>query len=76
MMSTDERLAYMAEQILRNFASRGPEAAVAATVEHLSLFWDPRMKARAAAMLGEPGVVLSDGVRTAFTRLGKGQPAS
>ncbi|MCT2398088.1 formate dehydrogenase subunit delta [Novosphingobium mangrovi (ex Huang et al. 2023)] len=76
MMSTDERLAYMADQILRNFASRGQEAAIAATLDHIGQFWDPGMKSRAAAMPDAPGVVLSDGVRATFMRLRDSQPAS
>lgn len=51
MMSTDERLAYMADQIARNFATLGPDRAVAATADHIASFWDPRMKQRAFAML-------------------------
>lgn len=76
MMSTDERLAYMAGQILRNFASDGQEAAIAATAEHLTLFWDPSMKKRALAMLDAPGATLADDVREVFTRLRKAQPAA
>jgi len=38
-----ERLGYMANQIARNFAVRGEEAAVVATAEHIRAFWDPRM---------------------------------
>jgi formate dehydrogenase subunit delta len=38
-----ERLAYMANQIARNFAAQGEAVAVAATAEHLRNFWDPRM---------------------------------
>lgn len=41
---TEERLVYMANQIARNFAAQGEEAAVAATANHIRLFWDPRMK--------------------------------
>jgi formate dehydrogenase subunit delta len=59
MMSTDERLAYMADQILRNFAALGSEPAKAATADHIAHFWDRRMKARAFAML--------DGDRPCFT---------
>lgn len=40
---TEEKLIYMANQIARNFAVRGDDAAVAATAEHIKLFWDPRM---------------------------------
>ena len=39
------RLHHMVNQIARNLAVRGDEAATAATVDHLKLFWDPRMKA-------------------------------
>lgn len=69
MMTNDERLAYMAEQIYRNLAVQGPEAAIAATADHLMLYWDPRMKARAIAMLGDPGARLSEGVRAVFEKL-------
>lgn len=40
-----ERLRYMAEQIAREFKAQGEEEAIAATAEHIRLFWDPRMKA-------------------------------
>ena len=41
-----ERLRYMANQIARNFATQGDEAAaIAGTAEHIRLYWDPRMKA-------------------------------
>lgn len=39
-----ERLTYMANQIARNFAAQGEEAAIAATVQHITDYWDPRMK--------------------------------
>jgi formate dehydrogenase subunit delta len=35
----------MADQIARNFAAQGDESAVAATADHIRLYWDPRMKA-------------------------------
>jgi formate dehydrogenase subunit delta len=40
-----ERLRYMACQIARNFAMQGEDEAIAATAEHIRLYWDPRMKA-------------------------------
>ena len=40
-----ERLRYMADQIARNFAAQGEDEAIAATADHIRLFWDPRMKA-------------------------------
>lgn len=44
-----ERLNYMANQIARNFAAQGEEAAIALTAQHIQDYWDPRMK---AALLG------------------------
>jgi formate dehydrogenase subunit delta len=44
-----KQLRAMANQIARNFAIQGDEAAIAATAEHLRLFWDPRMKAAIVA---------------------------
>jgi formate dehydrogenase subunit delta len=40
-----ERLIYMANQIARNLAVQGEETAVQACYQHLTDFWDPRMKA-------------------------------
>ena len=51
MMSTAERLVYMANQIAREFAVMG-DGAVAATADHIAKFWDPRMRARILA--GDP----------------------
>ena len=39
-----ERLTYMANQIARNFAAQGENAAIEATAQHIRDFWDPRMK--------------------------------
>jgi formate dehydrogenase subunit delta len=38
------RLTYMANQIARNFAAQGEDAAITATAQHIRDFWDPRMK--------------------------------
>ncbi|KFG89347.1 NAD-dependent formate dehydrogenase delta subunit [Sphingobium herbicidovorans NBRC 16415] len=46
VMSTADRLVYMAHQIDRNFAPMGQERAVVALNEHLTSFWDPRMRAQ------------------------------
>jgi len=43
-MSDPSRLVMMANQIARNLAVRGEEAAIAETARHLRDFWDPRMK--------------------------------
>ena len=61
-----ERLRYMAEQIARNFAAQGEDEAVAATAEHIRLYWDPRMK---AAILADDRAQLSPTVAAAVARL-------
>ncbi len=44
MSETVARLIYMANQIARNFMTMGEEQAAAATADHITQFWDPRMK--------------------------------
>ena len=39
------RLVYMANQIARNLAPQGDDAAIAQTAQHIADYWDPRMKA-------------------------------
>ena len=43
------RLIYMANQIAKNLAAQGEAKAVAATAQHIKLFWEPRMKAQILA---------------------------
>ncbi len=59
-------LRYMVDQIARNFAIQGEEAAIAATVEHLQLFWEPRMK---AAIVADDRALLSPIAAAAVDRL-------
>ncbi len=47
---TEARLIYMANQIGRNFAALGHDNAVAATLDHMVKFWDPRMRAQIVAL--------------------------
>jgi formate dehydrogenase subunit delta len=61
-----ERLIYMANQIARNFAVQGEEAAIEQTASHIVDFWDPRMKA-AIAECGDEG--LDDVAKKAIERL-------
>ena len=56
----------MADQIARNFAAQGDEAAIASTAEHIRLYWDPRMK---AAILADDRAALSPLVAAAVARL-------
>ena len=50
MMSPDERLVYMANQIARNFAAQGETVAISSTADHLEAFWEARMLARVAEL--------------------------
>lgn len=50
VMSTEDRLIYMANQIARNLAAQGPDQAVDMLAQHLRKFWDPRMRERIVAL--------------------------
>jgi len=73
-VSTDDHLIYMANQIARNFAASGVEAAIKATADHITAFWDPRMKARLFACQAKGEAGLGDIAAAAVERL-QGQPA-
>jgi formate dehydrogenase subunit delta len=60
------RLIYMANQIARNFAAQGEDAAITATAQHIRDFWDPRMK---AAILAADLSGLEPIARIALTQL-------
>ena len=60
------QLHYMANQIARNLAAGGEDAAIAATAQHITDFWEPRMK---AAILGSDQAALSPIARAAVARL-------
>jgi formate dehydrogenase subunit delta len=60
------RLRTMANQIARNLAMEGEDAAIAATAEHIRLYWDPRMK---AAILADDRAALSPIAAAAVARL-------
>ncbi len=68
MSGTAQSVIRMANDIARNFAVHGEEAAIEATAEHIRLFWDPRMKAMALAKLAEPDCGLSTIARAALSR--------
>lgn len=50
--STAASVVRMANQIARNFAHLDFEEAALATADHIAHFWDPRMRAISAEMLG------------------------
>jgi formate dehydrogenase subunit delta len=66
-MSTIDRLVMMANQIAANLAT--DDNPVAATAEHIRLFWDPRMKQMISAY---DGAGLSVAAANAISILNKG----
>ncbi|UVO50672.1 formate dehydrogenase subunit delta [Sphingomonas sp. SUN019] len=63
MMSPDQRLIYMANQIARNLAVQGDAAAALATADHIAAFWDPRMRAQIIAVEDGLEPIAADAVR-------------
>jgi formate dehydrogenase subunit delta len=71
-MSSDrstDKLVHMANQIGKFFASQGEAKAPAAIAEHLTKFWDPRMRAGILAHLELGGAGLDPLVRQAIETL-------
>lgn len=66
---TGESVIRMANQIARNFAVHGADTARDETAEHIRLFWDPRMRARAFELLAEPDCGFSQAARAALMKL-------
>jgi formate dehydrogenase subunit delta len=64
-----DKLAYMANQIGRFFASQKPDAAVAAIEDHLLKFWDPRMRRTIVKQLCEGNIELDPLVRQAVEKI-------
>ena len=55
----------MANQIAQACKARGEDAAIAATAEHISNFWEPRMRARLFVLLDKDPTRFDDIVRRA-----------
>jgi formate dehydrogenase subunit delta len=70
-----DKLAYMANQIGRFFASQKPETAVAGIEDHLLKFWDPRMRKAILAQLAAGSIELDPPVRQAVENIGNRTPA-
>ncbi len=64
--SSEERLAYMANQIARFFAAQSHEKAVAGVADHIAKFWDPRMRDQIAALWRSGGQGLDPIAREAI----------
>ncbi|MBN8904495.1 MAG: formate dehydrogenase [Rhodospirillales bacterium 69-11] len=70
-----EKLAYMANQIGRFFATQTRADVVDGIADHLVKFWDPRMRATLLAHLDDPAITLDPPVRAAAQRLRAAPPA-
>jgi formate dehydrogenase subunit delta len=69
VMSTEDRLIYMVNQIARNLEAQGPEQSVAMVADHIRDFWDPSMKRRIAVLAAERPGTLSPVAAAAVSRL-------
>jgi formate dehydrogenase subunit delta len=69
-MSPD-KLVYMANQIGKFFTSQGEESAVPLIADHLTKFWDPRMRQAITSHLNSGGAGLDPAVRRAVASLGR-----
>jgi formate dehydrogenase subunit delta len=67
-MSPD-KLVYMANQIGKFFAASGHDNAIAGIADHITKFWDPRMRKQIYAHLGEGGKGLDPLVKEALESL-------
>jgi formate dehydrogenase subunit delta len=67
-MSPD-KLAYMANQIGKFFVVQGHDKTVAGVAEHLTKFWDPRMRDTIVSYWKAGGAKLDPWVREAVGRL-------
>ena len=64
-----EKLVHMANQIGRFFAAQGEAQAVAGIADHLTKFWEPRMRRAILAHLAAGGAGLDPLVRRAVEGL-------
>ena len=66
---SDDKLVHMANQIATNFRSMPEQDAIAATAEHIRLFWSPSMRAGIEVLRKTPDVALSEVARKALERI-------
>ena len=71
-----DRLIYMANQIAMFFQSYPEEQAIAATVDHLLKFWDPRMRKELASIVEKGGEGLSAIALAAARQIAAAAPPS
>lgn len=67
--STDEKLVYMANQIGTFFKSQDLNTASAKIADHITAYWDPRMRRAIVAHLDAGGAGLDPAARQAIETL-------
>jgi len=70
--STNDKLVYMANQIGKFFRSQDTDTAAAKIAEHITKFWDPRMRRAIVAHLDAGGAGLDPAARQAVETLRRG----
>ena len=71
--STPEKLVYMANQIGKFFKAQDTATASAKIAEHMTKFWDPRMRSAILAHLDAGGAGLDPAARQAVETLRAGR---
>ncbi|WP_263588008.1 formate dehydrogenase subunit delta [Sphingopyxis sp. GC21] len=69
VMSTQDRLIYMANQIARNLAIEGTDRSVEMVADHIRQFWDPSMRQRIAELFKDRPDALSPIAAAAIARI-------
>jgi formate dehydrogenase subunit delta len=75
IVSSPDKLVYMANQIGKFFQSQGHDKAVPGIADHIRKFWDPRMRRMIFAHLDAGGAGLDPLAREAIESLQKEQAA-
>jgi len=69
VMSTADRLVYMANQIARNLAAEGGDRATQMVADHIRSFWDPAMRQRIVELAADRPDALSPIAAAAVARI-------
>jgi formate dehydrogenase subunit delta len=74
-MKPDEKLAYMANQIAKFFASQGEERAARGVADHIEKYWNPDMRGDFLAATARDSSGLHPAVKAALVLLRAQQDA-
>lgn len=70
-----EKLVYMANQIGKFFAHQGEAKAVASIADHLTRFWDPRMRHQIIGLFHDGAAGMDPSVKKAVAQIAASEPA-